>query len=142
MSASVADRPDPGASLSDLRQKAWPLSPAPDVSRRGADVAAAYAVADAALARGDTAAMVAALGPLLDHADPDVVMDAAQRIARQQLSAGQTDLALATIAKGLSKGGGSRNLRARLLALQGEVLERRGDPEGAMQSYERASDVR
>ena len=67
-----------------------------------------------------------------------VRMDAAFRLARAHLDAGRSDLALVAVARGTGVSARPSLARARLLALRGEILELRGDPEGAAESYRQA----
>jgi len=130
-----------GSDLSQLRAQAWPVGGLPDLSQGRPEVAAAWATADAAQARGDEAGYLAALRPLLSHTQADVALDAAYRMARRQQALGQLSAALGTIRAGLVRGG-SRLQRGRLLALQGELYERQGLAEEAAQSYESAIESR
>ncbi len=129
------------ASLDALRSQAWPLGASPDVTIGRPDVAAAHAAAAQADAQGDAAAWLAAMRPLLGHADDVVAQDAAIRIARRQLSQGQARAALATVELGLRRGS-SGALAARLYTLQGQAWERLGAAESAAGSYQRAIQAR
>ena len=117
-----------GDRLSDARSNAWSLAAAPSVAGRDP----AY---DDAVNAGDGAAM----RTFLDHGDPDIVADAAYRLGRGKLAAGGTDEALAFISIGLDAKRTDARLRARLYALQGEVHERRGDTDAAIDSYKKAA---
>jgi len=130
----VATRSPRSAPIERLRAEAQPIKRPPDLAKRHPDLAPTYDQLRAA--RGD--AVIPLARPLLGYADPDVGQDAAFRIATVHLAAGRTDEALAIIAHGLGRGGAAPYFRSRLLALQGEVLERRGDEEGARQSYQDA----
>jgi hypothetical protein len=130
----VATRSPRSAPIERLRAEAQPIKRPPDLAKRHPDLAPTYDQLRAA--RGD--AVIPLARPLLGYADPDVGQDAAFRIATVHLAAGRTDEALAIIAHGLGRGGAAPYFRSRLLALQGEVLERRGDEDGARQSYQDA----
>lgn len=130
-----------GLSLAQLRAAAWPLGGFPDPTVGRPDVAAAHAAAAEADAQGDPAGFVAALRPLLSHASADVALDAGYRIARRQQANGDLSGALVTVNQALARGGAGLQ-RARLLALQGELHERRGDPERAADSYRAAVQAR
>jgi predicted negative regulator of RcsB-dependent stress response len=97
---------------------------------------------DAARQGGDTAALQSALDALIRGADDAVAQEAAWELARLDLQRGRRDLALVSIARGLGRPGGHPLAQSRLLALQGEVLEQRGDAAGAKESYRRAVRVR
>jgi hypothetical protein len=128
-------RNDADGDLAELRAAAWPLSAAPSTRGRAP---AGWAAVDAARASGDTAALESALDALMRGPDDAVAQEAAWELARHHLQRGRRDLALVSIARGLERPGGHPISRARLLALQGEVLEQRGDPAGAKESYKRA----
>lgn len=130
----VVTRSPRAAPIERLRAEAQPIKRPPDLAKRHPDLAPTYEQLRAA--RGD--AVIPLARPLLGYADPDVGQDAAFRIATVHLAAGRTDEALAILAHGLGRGGAAPYFRSRLLALQGEVLERRGDEEGARQSYQDA----
>jgi hypothetical protein len=132
--AAPADNMD----LASLRAQAWPLNAAPNPRSRHPDLEATYAQVDAARAAGDHAALISALESLMTARAPLVVHDAAYNLARHHLTIGRRDLALTAIARGLGTGGGFPASRARLLALQGEILEQKGDTQGAAESYRRA----
>ena len=128
--------------LSQLRSAAFSLQAVPDVAGRYPEVAEAYAMADAHQQVNDPASALAALSSLTTHTDPDVVLDVAWRRAQLLLRMGRTPAAQAAVDQGLAVGGGDALLRSRLLALRGQLLERRGDPESAAESYREAIEVR
>jgi hypothetical protein len=131
--------PSSGEDLSSLRAEAWPLT-APPSTRSAAPEA--WAAVDRAQAAGDTAGTVAALETLLRGADDAMAQEAAWELARHHLRQGRRDLALVSVARGLERPGGHPVARSRLLALQGEILEQRGDTGGAAESYRRAIQAR
>ena len=144
--AGVADaeapspaRDDAGGDLAALRAAAWPLSAPPSTRSRAPE---GWATVDAARQGGDTAALQSALDALIRGADDAVAQEAAWELARLDLQRGRRDLALVSIARGLGRPGGHPLAQSRLLALQGEVLEQRGDAAGAKESYRRAVRVR
>lgn len=126
---------DEGGDLAALRAAAWPLSAPPSTRGRAPE---GWATVDAAREGGDTAALQSALDALIRGADDAVAQEAAWELARHDLQRGRRDLALVSIARGLGRPGGHPLAQSRLLALQGEVLEQRGDPTGAKESYRRA----
>ncbi len=124
-----------GGGLERLRERANLVPPAPDYGQHHPEVADVLEAARRASTASDAADL---LSPLLSHADPDLGMDAARRIAWRFLQEGDSVMALTYIARGLGIRNGSANARRRLLVLQGQVLEHRADAAGAMQSYEQA----
>ncbi|MFH1465305.1 MAG: tetratricopeptide repeat protein, partial [Pseudomonadota bacterium] len=129
-----------------LRSQANPLDyrgdwylrePSLDPTTRAA-VAAAFAKAQSAIVAGDVAGAVAALSPLLASPHPMVAQDAAFRLATLQLQSGQIEMASATVRRGLAASGSPTVFRSRLLALQGSILEERGRPAEAVDSYRQA----
>ena len=130
----AADVPEEN-DLTALRAAAW-MGGAPPSTRT--ITPAAWEAVERARATSDVAAETAALEALLDTSDPAIAQEAAGMLTQLHLTAGRTDLALAAIARGLARPGGHPAARPWLLALQGDVLSRRGDLAGARESYRRA----
>ncbi|MFT5685256.1 MAG: hypothetical protein ACI8RZ_006205, partial [Myxococcota bacterium] len=146
-SVSLADTNDlPGlgeaAMLDRLRGSANSLKPVPNMSVKYPDLAAAYAAADAEWNAGRMDVAIGLLAPFAVHPDPDVVLDVTWQHANMRYRTGEIPSALQVIEGGLRVSGGDGLLRSRLYALQGTLLERRGQPEEAIQAYRKAIEVR
>ena len=130
------------ALLDRLRASAWSLQPVPDIGAKYPNLAATYTAADAEWNAGHMDVAVGLLAPFAAHPDPDVVLDVTWNHAQMRYRMGEILGALEVIEKGLRVSGGSALLRSRLYALQGQLQERRGQPEEAIRSYRQAVEVR
>jgi tetratricopeptide (TPR) repeat protein len=142
--AALDDAPGLGqeALLDQLRSSAWSLQPLPDIGARHPELAAAYAAAEAEWSAGRMDVAVELLSQFAYHSDPDVVLDMTWKHAQMRYRMGEILGALEVIARGLLSAGGDPLLRSRLYALQGQLLERRGQPEEAIRAYRMAVEVR
>ena len=131
-----------GAILDRLRASAWSLQPVPDVGAKYPELATAYTAADAEWNAGRMDSALGMLAPFAAHPDPDVVLDVTWNHAQMRYRMGEVLGALEVVEKGLRVSGGNSLLRSRLYALQGQLLERRGQPEQAILSYRQAIEVR
>jgi predicted RNA polymerase sigma factor len=82
------------------------------------------------------------LAPFAVHPNPDVVLDVTYRHALMRYRTGDIPGALLVIEQGLQVSGGDGLLCSRLCHLQGQLLERLGQPEQAIQAYRHAIEVR
>ncbi|MCB9795776.1 MAG: hypothetical protein H6741_24030 [Alphaproteobacteria bacterium] len=137
----VEEEPIP-TDVAGLRGLAWPGDYS-DGWWRGTSaeprMAPVLSEASAAAGRGDPSAAARACAALIADPSAPVGQDMAWRAASYALQAGDSASASRWIAQGKQRSSANTAFLARLWALEGQVLEARGDTEGARQAYRTAA---